>query len=47
MVGLLGERDEYLKVIESGFDAEINVRGNEILAQAIAEVLKEEGLVPP
>lgn len=30
MVGLLGERDEYLRVIEDRFDAQVNVRGNEI-----------------
>ncbi len=30
MVGLLGERDQYLRVVEDAFDAEIHVRGNEI-----------------
>ncbi len=30
MVGLLGERDEYLRVIEAALDANIHVRGNEI-----------------
>jgi len=30
MLGLLGQRDEFLRVIESGFPVEIHVRGNEI-----------------
>lgn len=30
MAGLLGQRDEYLRVVEDAFDAEINVRGNEV-----------------
>jgi phosphate starvation-inducible PhoH-like protein len=30
MVALLGQRDEFLKVIESAFDSQIVVRGNEI-----------------
>ncbi len=30
MVGLLGERDRYMRVVEDAFDAEIHVRGNEI-----------------
>lgn len=30
MVGLLGERDEYLRVIESAYDVDIIARGNEI-----------------
>src|SRR5437016_9363438 len=30
MVALLGQRDELLKLVESAFDAEILVRGNEI-----------------
>ena len=30
MVALLGQRDAFLKLIESAFDCEILVRGNEI-----------------
>lgn len=30
MVGLLGERDEYLRVIESSYDVDVIARGNEI-----------------
>lgn len=50
MVGLLGERDEYLRVIEKGFDAEINVRGNEISiegpeANQAAQVIEELVLI--
>ena len=30
MVGLLGERDRYMRVVEDAFAAEIHVRGNEI-----------------
>ena len=30
MVALLGQRDELLKIVESAFDSEIHVRGNEI-----------------
>ncbi len=30
MVGLLGERDEYLRVIEGSYDVAIHVRGNQI-----------------
>lgn len=30
MVGLLGERDEYLRVIESSYDVDVVARGNEI-----------------
>src|SRR5207248_5618713 len=30
MVALLGQRDELLKLVESAFDAQILVRGNEI-----------------
>ncbi len=30
MAGLLGERDEYLRIVESAFDATIHARGNEI-----------------
>ncbi|MDA3039800.1 MAG: PhoH family protein [Actinomycetota bacterium] len=50
MVGLLGQRDEYLRVIEASFDASIHVRGNEISldgpdAEAAAQVLRELVLV--
>ncbi len=30
MVGLLGERDEFLRIVEAGFDATLHVRGNEV-----------------
>jgi len=30
MVGLLGERDQYLRVVESSYDVDVHVRGNEI-----------------
>ena len=30
MVALLGQRDELLRVVESAFDSQILVRGNEI-----------------
>ncbi len=30
MAGLLGERDQYLRVVEDAFDADVHVRGNEI-----------------
>ncbi len=30
MVGLLGERDEYLRVVQGAFDATVHVRGNQI-----------------
>ncbi len=30
MVGLVGHRDEYLKLIESAFDCSVHVRGNEV-----------------
>ena len=33
MVGLLGERDQYLRAIEDSFEASIHVRGNEILLE--------------
>ncbi|MFT7599977.1 MAG: phosphate starvation-inducible PhoH-like protein [Acidimicrobiales bacterium] len=50
MVGLLGERDEYLRVIESSFDAVIHVRGNEISidgpdAKPASKVIEELVLV--
>lgn len=50
MVSLLGERDEYLRVIEDGFDALINVRGNEISiegaeADEAARVIEELVLI--
>lgn len=50
MVGLLGERDEYLRVVEDAFDATVHVRGNEISldgAQAAdaAQVIEELVLV--
>ena len=37
MVSLLGPRDEFLRVAEKEFDAEINVRGNEITVIAAPE----------
>jgi len=50
MAGLLGERDEYVRVIEAGFDAQINVRGNEISvagpeAPQAAQVIEELVLI--
>ncbi len=50
MVGLLGERDEYLRVVEDSFDATVHVRGNEISldgaqAQEAAQVISELVLV--
>ncbi len=50
MVSLLGERDEYLRVIEDGFDAQVNVRGNEISvdgpeAKQAARVIEELVLI--
>ncbi|MGH1490070.1 MAG: PhoH family protein [Acidimicrobiales bacterium] len=50
MVGLLGERDEYLRVVEDSFDATVHVRGNEISlegtqAQEAADVIEELVLV--
>ncbi len=50
MVGLLGERDEYLRVVEDAFDATVHVRGNEISldgaqAQEAAQVIEELVLV--
>lgn len=50
MVGLLGERDEYLRVVEEAFDATVHVRGNEISldgaqAQDAAHVIEELVLV--
>ncbi len=46
MVGLLGERDEYLRVVEESYDVDIHVRGNEINIQGsqadeAAEVINE------
>ncbi|MFN2611582.1 MAG: PhoH family protein, partial [Actinomycetota bacterium] len=48
MVGLLGSRDELLKLIEQGFDSQILVRGNEITvtgdvaeAQKVAHLFEE------
>lgn len=46
MVGLLGERDEYLRVIESSYDVDVVARGNEIAlsgpqAAEVEHVLKE------
>ncbi|HEY7439755.1 MAG TPA: PhoH family protein [Acidimicrobiia bacterium] len=37
MVGLLGERDELLRVIESAFPVHIHVRGNEITVTGVPE----------
>jgi phosphate starvation-inducible PhoH-like protein len=50
MVGLLGERDEYLRVVEAAFDATVHVRGNEISvsgpqADDAAKVIEELVLV--
>ncbi len=50
MVGLLGERDQYLRVVEDAFDASIHVRGNEISLEGsqaadAAEVIQELLLV--
>jgi phosphate starvation-inducible protein PhoH and related proteins len=50
MMGLLGHRDEYLRVVEQSFDASIHVRGNEISiegpdAEPAARVLSELVLV--
>ncbi|MEM7326083.1 MAG: PhoH family protein [Actinomycetota bacterium] len=50
MVGLLGERDEYLRVVEDSFDATVHVRGNEISldgtqAREAAQVIEELVLV--
>ena len=49
MVALLGERDELLKLVESSFDCEILVRGNEITisgkpreAEKVAQLFEEE-----
>jgi len=47
MLGLLGERDEYLRLVESEFgDADIHVRGNEITvaggdAQVVGQLISE------
>ncbi len=50
MAGLLGERDEYLRVVEDAFDAQVHVRGNEISldgpqAGDAAQVIEELVLV--
>jgi phosphate starvation-inducible PhoH-like protein len=50
MVGLLGERDQYLRVVEDAFDAAVHVRGNEISldgaeADEAAKVIEELVLV--
>jgi phosphate starvation-inducible protein PhoH and related proteins len=44
MVSLLGPRDEFLRVAEKEFDAEINVRGNEItvIAEPDERILVEQ-----
>ena len=46
MVGLLGERDRYVRAVEDAFDASVHVRGNEISvdgsqAAAAAQVFEE------
>ncbi len=50
MAGLLGERDQYLRVVEDAFDADVHVRGNEISldgpqADEAAQVIEELVLV--
>jgi phosphate starvation-inducible PhoH-like protein len=50
MAGLLGERDQYLRVVEDAFDAAVHVRGNEISldgpqADEAAQVIEELILV--
>ena len=50
MAGLLGERDEYLRVVEDAFEADVHVRGNEISldgpqADDAAKVIEELVLV--
>ncbi|HZC25867.1 MAG TPA: PhoH family protein, partial [Actinopolymorphaceae bacterium] len=44
MVSLLGPRDEFLRVVEKEFTAEINVRGNEItvIAEPEERILVEQ-----
>jgi len=49
MVALLGERDEYLKLVEAAFNCDILVRGNEITisgdpgeAEKVAQLFQEE-----
>ena len=49
MVALLGERDEYLKLVEAAFDCDILVRGNQITisgdhdeAEKVAQLFQEE-----
>jgi phosphate starvation-inducible PhoH-like protein len=43
MVGLLGQRDELLKIIESSFPVTIHVRGNEITVNGPAEDAERVG----
>ncbi len=50
MMGLLGQRDEYMRVVEQSFNASIHVRGNEISiegpdAEPAAQVIRELVLV--
>jgi phosphate starvation-inducible protein PhoH and related proteins len=50
MMGLLGQRDEYMRVVEQSFDVSIHVRGNEISlegreAEQAAQVIRELVLV--
>ena len=50
MVGLLGERDEYLRVVQAAFDANVHVRGNQITvdgpeAEQASKVIEELVLV--
>jgi phosphate starvation-inducible PhoH-like protein len=50
MAGLLGQRDEFLRVVEDAFDVAVHVRGNEIMldglqAESAAKVIDELVLV--
>ncbi len=45
MVALLGERDELLKLVESSFDTEIIVRGNEITLSGSEDEVERVGLL--
>ena len=50
MVGLLGERDRYVRAVEDAFDASVHVRGNEISVDGVeareaAEVFDELVLI--
>ncbi len=50
MAGLLGERDEYIRVVEGSYDVDVHVRGNEITlngrqADEAAQVINELVLV--